>query len=862
MTQSQLRFPGTLADVSQIGGKAAALDELAGLGVPPWFALSPAACPGTGDPASWRVDPPLRAQVDAAVAQLGGGDPEALFAVRSSGVDEDGGAHSFAGQFASYLAVPPGEVAERIAAVWASAYSERIRAYRDEHGLGPCRPPAVLVQRLVHARCAGVAFSIDPVSGSWDQAVVAAVRGLGTALVDGRVDADTWRVDRAQRVSACECGAQHEQDRWSHEGVVQEPVPAAERDTPCLAPTVVAAIARLARHAAERRGAPQDIEWAWDGERLWLLQSRPITTLDRLVDQDARAAIWDTSNIAESYGGTTTPLTFSFASGVYAAVYRQFCVLMGVPRRTIAAKEEVFRGLLGLIRGRMHYDLLNWYRLLACFPGYRLNRRFMEQMMGVREPLPPALQAQVTPPGVGAWGKCADAWRLLRTLGGLLRNHWTLPRQVRRFQQRLDAALAEPAIPWSQQRPDELVQAYHELEDRLLLRWDAPLVNDFLAMIFYGVLKGLCGRWCDDTDGSLQNDLVGGDGTVISAEPARRMRAMAELVREDAEFAALLRNGERRVIAARLPEQPALAAAIASYLDRFADRCMEELKLESQTLRDDPMSLYRAIGHLAARAAAPVVDHAAEARQRAAQRVRRALRWRVLRRPLFAWVLRNARARVRDRENLRFERTRLFGRVRTILLELGRRYAAAGVLDDPRDVFWLELDEVLRFVTGGVSCPDLRALAAARRTAAQRAQEQPAPADRFTTHGWVFVGNSFASETTTAAPSGEERVGLGCCPGRVSGRAVVVRDPRGVELPADSILVAERTDPGWIMLFPAAAGLVVERGSLLSHSAIVARELGLPCAVAVPGATGWLQTGDLVELDGASGRVSRVERAP
>ena len=89
-------------------------------------------------------------------------------------------------------------------------------------------------------------------------------------------------------------------------------------------------------------------------------------------------------------------------------------------------------------------------------------------------------------------------------------------------------------------------------------------------------------------------------------------------------------------------------------------------------------------------------------------------------------------------------------------------------------------------------------------------------------------------------------------------RAVVVRDPRGVELPAGSILVAERTDPGWIMLFPAAAGLVVERGSLLSHSAIVARELGLPCAVSVPQATTWIQSGDLIELDGSSGLVRRI----
>ena len=112
-----------------------------------------------------------------------------------------------------------------------------------------------------------------------------------------------------------------------------------------------------------------------------------------------------------------------------------------------------------------------------------------------------------------------------------------------------------------------------------------------------------------------------------------------------------------------------------------------------------------------------------------------------------------------------------------------------------------------------------------------------------------FSGNTFAADEEHAdALDGEQRDNgrHRLLPGVVRGRAVVVRDPRGVELPAGSILVAERTDPGWIMLFPAAAGLVVERGSLLSHSAIVARELGLPCAVSVPQATTWIKAGILL----------------
>jgi pyruvate,water dikinase len=230
---------------------------------------------------------------------------------------------------------------------------------------------------------------------------------------------------------------------------------------------------------------------------------------------------------------------------------------------------------------------------------------------------------------------------------------------------------------------------------------------------------------------------------------------------------------------------------------------------------------------------------------------------------LFAWVLRNARARVRDRENLRFERTRLFGRVRRIVLELGRKFYALNLLDEPRDIFYLEVEECLGHVAGVGSTTDLRGLVALRQAEFERYRSMPAPADRFETHGPVHEGNNFQgkAEATQALPEGDRLKGLGCCPGVVRGRARVITDPRNATLTHGDILVAERTDPGWIMLFPSAAGLLVERGSLLSHSAIVSREMGIPSIVALSGVTRWLHDGDLVELDGSTGIVVRLEAA-
>jgi len=241
--------------------------------------------------------------------------------------------------------------------------------------------------------------------------------------------------------------------------------------------------------------------------------------------------------------------------------------------------------------------------------------------------------------------------------------------------------------------------------------------------------------------------------------------------------------------------------------------------------------------------------------------VRQALRGKPLRRVAFAWVLRHTRESVRWRENLRFERTRVFGRARQILLELGNRLTAIDCIDSPRDVFYLELDEVLGFVEARVTTVDLKGLVTLRKSEYARWRELPAPADRFETRGIIYRGHTFRVEQVASAPSGDSLKGLGCCPGIVRGPVRVVRDPRSAGVQHGEIIVAERTDPGWVMIFPAAAGLLVERGSLLSHSAIVARELGLPTIVSIPGVTAWLEDGDWVVMDGASGLVTKVPRS-
>lgn len=847
MSTSPIHWPNDPAPVAVVGGKAASLAGLAmaGFTVPPWFVVgAEAAAAGSA-----AVAPDV-ARALAVLSPSGG-----RFAVRSSASEEDGTGHSFAGQFETYLNVAADDVLARIADVWASGAAPRVVAYRRERGLsGPPPAPAAIVQRMLDPEAAGVAFSSDPVSGRRGVTLVAAVPGIGEALVSGEADADSYEVTR--------------------EAVVARATVRQGATNRVLTDAQALAVADLARRAALHAGRPQDIEWALERGVLYLLQSRPITTLHARSDPDGARRIWDNSNIAESYGGITTPLTFSFARGVYTEVYRQFAVLLGVPRGVVDDHRSTFENMLGLVRGRVYYNLISWYRVLAMLPGFAVNRRFMEQMMGVREPLPDEVLGQEAAPT--RWQRGRDGLRLVRSIVGLGLALVRLPRQTRHFYARLNHALGAGA-DLTAFRLDELTAHYRTLERQLLARWDAPLVNDFFAMIFYGVLRTVCTKWLADTDGSLQNDLITGEGGIVSAEPAARVHELAALAAHDATLTATLATGTLDTLTATLaahPEAP-FAKAYRAYLEKFSDRCLDELKLESPTLADDPLMLVRTIGTLAERLRsapppapggppAPTAGAAARAvRQRAEAAAYDTLAWRPLRRLIFGWVLHQARTRVASRENLRFERTRVFGRVRRIFVEAGRRLVAEGRLDLADDVFYLEVGEVLGFVEGTVTTSNLAAVAAARKAEFARYRALAAPADRFETRGAVWVGHDYQSTAASATPAhldADERRGIGCCPGIVEGRARRVVDPRDAVLAPGDILVAERTDPGWILLFPAASAVVVERGSVLSHAAIVSRELGLPSVVSLPGLMAWIADGDHIRIDGTTGIVRRLER--
>ena len=404
----------------------------------------------------------------------------------------------------------------------------------------------------------------------------------------------------------------------------------------------------------------------------------------------------------------------------------------------------------------------------------------------------------------------------------------------------------------------------------LLWNWRAPIVNDFYVMIFYGTLKKLRARWCGDAKGSLQNDLICGEGGIESTEPTRWLLRLAHRAQRDPELHRLLREetGERaHETVLRDPRFEAFAREVQGYLARYGFRCMNELKLEEHSLQERPAFLYTVLRNYLVLDRPEALDtEAIERRERQIRREAEARAFAAARRGLlgplrllaFRRVLRNARLGVKNRENMRFARTRIYGLLRRLLRALGRRLAAEGLLPEADAVFYLTLDECWDFIKGTAVTTDLAALASLRRAEFERYRTETdlQPDDRFETYGMACHRNRFRQRGGPAPADADGLLrGIGCCPGEVEQTVKVLRTPRDDLRLAGEILVAERTDPGWVPLYPSVSGVLIERGSILSHSAIVAREMGIPTIVGIPGLTNRLRTGQRVRMDGAAGTV-------
>ncbi|MES1243429.1 MAG: PEP/pyruvate-binding domain-containing protein [Acidobacteriota bacterium] len=873
------------ATAADLGGKGYNLLRLSRSGqpVPPWYALTTAAfsraladreIPAVAAETRERIlGLALPGEMVEAIARAHAAclPEDAEVAVRSSAADEDGSGASFAGLHETVLGVRGlEEILAAVRRVWASAWSEEALAYRAARGL-PLNgiAMAVVVQRLVPARVSGVMFTANPVTGDVRQIVISSLYGLGEGLVGEGWAADRYMVDKAGLAVETELACKREALEPGAGGALRRtPVPPELRDRSSLAPEQVAALARAGLAVERSAGRPQDVEFAFDGAgRLFLLQSRPITALEDHGPAAGNRIVWSHDNWAENYPGITLPLTYSLTRRMDRIGYRCFAEMMRIDPRDVLLHQAVFDTFLGYIRGRLYTNRVNRHRLFRLIPGVGFHRRALFGLLGVRaDEIDPAV-ADSPPGSTRRW--LVELPALLRVLGGLALDFRRIRRDVDGLLARAEAFHARlSALDFRALAPHELLALYDEAETRLVWKWKVPLLNALFLRLSYVALKRFCTSWCGDKTGSLQNELLRGDEGSESGRPLRELLGLAGVAHRDPRLRELFSVATPEEIAGAIGTDPAFegfASEVERYLDRYPFKGSEEMKLESETWGDRPDRLLaRVQGCLGQEDPrrldlAALADGERRAREAAEERALGVLRF--PRRQVFARLLRTVRSQDRQREEVKLMRLRLMGLFRELLRALGGRLAEEGVIREPKDVFYLGIEEIADYVRGQSLTADLRGVVAMRREEVESWKRGGTDDDRFETHGLVYHRNRYRArlreaEPDPAAPGGWR--GTGCCHGQVTGTVKVLLEPDGAESLKGEILVVPRVHGGWIPLYPSISGLLIEQGEILSHCATVAREMGIPTIVGVPGLTRRLQSGQTVSMDGAAGTVTLV----
>ncbi|GGO61961.1 PEP/pyruvate-binding domain-containing protein [Nonomuraea cavernae] len=796
--------------VELVGGKAAALGELIGAGeaVPAGFCL-------TTEAHATGVIP--EDELVAAYARLGGGP----VAVRSSATAEDLPDASFAGQQDTFLGVSgAADLVDAVRACWASLRSERAIAYRKANGIDEDSVSmAVVVQRMVDPEVAGVLFTANPITGTRTQMVVDAAPGLGTAVVDGSADTDHYLLD------GCEPTGAHG----------------------CLGPRHLTALYDAGQRLQEHFGAPQDVEWAFDRDgALWLLQSRPITTLFPLPPESDRPGprVYFEFSHMEGMLRPFTPMGMSAFKGVIAGL----AAVCGVRVDPIDGPRSVVS-----VGGRLYVDLTDLVR-------HRASRERLPEVLRIYGPRAAVAMERLSgdprfAPLPGRPYRLSTVIRMtlrfapLITAGIVRALVRPAPARERAFRVAEEARrLAAPPSGFAHgATAAERVRFATGLQRSFvtggMMRSMSALYAGLLSVrLAARLLKGVT------AEGEIETVLRGMPYNVTTEMDLTLWRLAASV----GEHRDLLLDTPATELARRYREGELPGIGLEAFLAEYGMRGAAEADVGVPRWAEDPAPLFSAIANylrLTDPGQAPdrrFARAAREAKQKIDELVRRARR-RPVRARLARFFLLRARALSGLRELGKFAWLYPLAEMRRQLLLAGAELAGRGLLDRADDIMFLDLREAGAAAEG----TDHRELVASRRAVYERESR------RRSVPGLLLSdGTDLEALAPDTPPAEGTLVGLAAAPGTASGPARVILDPAGAHVEPGEILVAPTTDPGWTPLFLTAAGLVTETGSPMAHGPTVAREYGIPAVICVRDATREIHTGDRVTIDGAAGTVT------
>lgn len=798
------------------------------------------------------VTSPIPHDVDTAIRNTYAAMGSPAVAVRSSATAEDLPVASFAGQQDSYLDIVGADaVVQAVRRCWASLWTERAVSYRFVNRISHRDAGlAVVVQDLISATAAGVLFTANPVTGTRTETVIDAAPGPGQAVVSGAVNPDHFVVDTA-----------------TGRLLLRAPAGKEPRRRPALDDARIRELTALGDTVQRLFGAPQDVEWVIDAAgKIWLTQSRPITTLYPLpgpAGTDPAAAAGLDPRAA---GGDRVYLCGTLLQGLTRPITPMGLAVLGGMGNRKGPWQYANPGL------RMYVDLTPMVRHKT---GRRILQRILPLADGRTGAVFPALledprfgvarrPPRPSPVGAGTArgrrgsgsgsgsGKMAGLALFARLVPALIRAALRPEAELARakaYGKRLEAELAlrEPASAGD--RLEHSRRVLDRSTDGLMLATlPGPAVGYLMLALarsllrgiaqpreLEAVLRGLPHNVTTEMDLELWQLSV-----AIGADPASRDIFLA-------------RNPEELAAGYAAGTLPAVAqGGVRGFLARYGHRAVAEIDLGMPRWSEEPDHILGMISNYLRvqdpeqaphRQFARAADQAEAKVRNLVERARARSR---LRARLVGLCLRRARQLSGLRELPKFYVVLTLAAMHRQLALVGAELARSGAIGAADDVFFLDFDELRVGLRGA----DLKAIVRDRRQLyALELRRRRIP------RLLLSDGTDVEAALMARSPAPGALAGTPASAGTATGKVRVILDPVGAHLEPGEILVAPSTDPGWTPLFMTAGALVMEMGGVISHGAVVAREYGIPAVVGVPDATTRLRTGQIVTVDGAAGTV-------
>lgn len=773
---------------------------------------------------------------------------EWAYAVRSSATAEDLPSASFAGQQDTYLNVKGADqILRAVKKCWASLFTDRAIVYRTQNGFGHRSVLlSVVVQQMVFPEVSGIMFTADPVSGNRKIVTIDASFGIGEALVSGIVSADLYQV-RANKLINKQIARKEVAIYAQTEGGTNKVEITGDRQTTqALSDEQAVRLAQTGQRIEAHFGSPQDIEWCLVENEIFIVQSRPITTLYPIPTvHDDKLHLFASFGHVQMMTEAMQPLGIS--------VLRTL-----IPVGKISPVSE--SSFLLEAGGRLYVDLtlvLEYKQLRKRIPEVLLN---VDEMMGRTVQSFANREDFLTSINRGKKLNFTMVNKVLPTALKVLKNI---------LYRNNDQALVE-MNRFISDHIEEIRRKIQDLSGVNRIVYIQEMLSSFMSAVFstggpfigagvltYKLIESSSIKWLGDA-AELSSISKSPPGNVTT-EMGLALGDVADVVRNHPAVIEYLKHAGNSTFFDGLRAVAGgeeVMTVLLNFMERYGMRGTGEIDVTRPRWREAPTQLVPAIlGHIQG---VKPGQHRLDfwAGQVEAEHASARLLERLRQTPGGAFKVKRMerlikvhRSLIGLREHPKYMIVQNLNIVKQAILQEADQLVASGILEHPQDVFWFSLQEIKEMIeTQRVDSEIIDK----RKEKFQR-DKKLTPPRAITSEGEIIVVKTGANVPRGAL------AGSPVSSGTVEGRARVILKLEGAQMEKGDILVAPYTDPAWTMLFPLAAGLVTEVGGLMTHGAVVAREYGIPAVVGVDNATRKIIDGQHIRVDGTHGFVEILE---